>query len=121
MMNIKPIKNESDYRETLTEIEGLMMAELNTPEGDKLDVLVTLVEAYEAKNYLLDLPDPIEAITFEMERQSLSIKDLVPMIGRSNRVYEVLNKKRSLTLPMIRNLHKSLGIPAESLINATKN
>ena len=71
-MNIKPIKNELDYRETLSQIEGLMMAEVNTPEGDKLDILVTLVEAYEAKNYPLDLPDPIAAITFEMERQNLT-------------------------------------------------
>lgn len=115
-MNIKPIRNEHDYRLTLTEIEGLMMSEKDTPEGDKLDVLVTLIEAYEAKNYPLDLPDPIEAITFEMERRDLTVKDLVPMIGRSNRVYEVLNRKRSLTLAMIRNLHAGLGIPAESLI-----
>ncbi|MCB1596002.1 MAG: transcriptional regulator [Gammaproteobacteria bacterium] len=119
-MNIKPIKNESDYRETLKEIDKLMMAEKDTPDGDMLDILVTLVEAYEAQNYSLELPDPIEAIRFEMERQNLSVKDLVPMIGKSNRVYEILNKKRSLTLPMIRNLHNSLGIPAESLISATK-
>ncbi|MBX2847322.1 MAG: transcriptional regulator [Acidiferrobacterales bacterium] len=115
-MNIKPIKNESDYRATLAEIESLMMANKDSPEGEKLDVLVTLVEAYEAKNYPLDLPDPIEAIRFEMERRNLTVKDLVPMIGRTNRVYEVLNKKRSLTLAMIRNLHEGLGIPAESLI-----
>lgn len=115
-MNIKPVRNESDYRATLVEIEGLMMAKQGSPKGERLDVLVTLVEAYEAKNYPLDLPDPIEAITFEMERQNLTVKDLVPMIGRSNRVYEVLNKKRSLTLAMIRNLHEGLGIPAESLI-----
>jgi HTH-type transcriptional regulator/antitoxin HigA len=115
-MNIKPVRNEADYRATLVEIEGLMMAKQGSSKGERLDVLVTLVEAYEAKNYPLDLPDPIEAITFEMERQNLTVKDLVPMIGRSNRVYEVLNKKRSLTLAMIRNLHKGLGIPAESLI-----
>jgi HTH-type transcriptional regulator/antitoxin HigA len=115
-MNIKPVRNESDYRATLVEIEALMMAEKDTPEGEKLDVLVTLVEAYEAKNYPLDLPDPVEAIKFEMERLNLTAKDLVPMIGRSNRVYEVLNNKRPLTLAMIRNLHKGLGIPAESLI-----
>ena len=83
-MNIKPIKTESDYRETLSEIEGLMMAELDSPEGEKLDVLVTLVEAYEARNYALDLPDPIEAITFEMERRNLTVKDLVPRGCKSN-------------------------------------
>lgn len=115
-MIIKPIRSESDYRETLAEIERLMVAKAGTPKGERLDVLVTLVEAYEAKNFPLGLPDPIAAIKFEMERRNLTPKDLVPMIGRSNRVYEVLNKKRALTLTMIRNLHKGLGIPAESLI-----
>ncbi len=115
-MNIKPIKTDSDYRHTLQEIEGLMMSELDTSAGEKLDVLVTLVEAYETKQFPLDLPDPIDAIRFEMERKNLTIKDLEPMIGRSNRVYEVLNGKRSLTLKMIWKLHDNLGIPAESLI-----
>lgn len=119
-MNIKPIKNESDYRYALSEIESLMGANLDSPEGDKLDVLVTLVESYESKNYPMNLPDPIEAIIFEMERRNLKAKDLVPMIGRSNRVYEILNKKRTLTLPMIRNLHDQLGIPVESLIGVSK-
>jgi HTH-type transcriptional regulator/antitoxin HigA len=94
----------------------LMMAEPDTPEGEKLDVLVTLVEAYEQKHYPLDLPDPVEAIKFEMEQKGLTVKDLEPMIGKSNRVYEVLNHKRSLTLKMIWRLHEQLGIPAESLI-----
>ena len=115
-MNIRPIKTDQDYRLALSEIEALMMAEADTPEGEKLDVMVTLIEAYEAKHFPLDLPDPIAAITFEMERRDLTVKDLVPMIGRSNRVYEVLNRKRSLTLGMIRKLHQGLGIPAESLI-----
>ena len=115
-MNIKPIGTESDYREALIEIERLIMAGSDSPDGEKLDVLVTLVEAYEVKNYPLDLPDPIAAITFEMERRNLTVKDLVPMIGQHNRVYEVLNKKRLLTLTMIRNLHEGLGIPVESLI-----
>lgn len=115
-MEIRPVRNEADYQSALVEIESLMMSKKDTPEGEKLDVLVTLVEAYEAKNTPLDLPDPIEAIKFEMERQNLTVKDLVPMIGRSNRVYEVLNGKRSLTLGMIRKLHTDLGIPAESLI-----
>ena len=115
-MNIKPIKTDTDYRAALIEVETLMMAEPNTPEGEKLDILVTLIEAFERKHFPLDLPDPIEAIKFEMEQKGLSVKDLEPMIGKSNRVYEVLNRKRSLTLKMIWKLHQELGIPAESLI-----
>ncbi|MDP3281365.1 MAG: transcriptional regulator [Nitrosomonas sp.] len=116
-MNIKPIKTDADYRAALKEVETLMMAEPNTPEGEKLDVLVTLIEAYERKHFPLELPDPVEAIKFEMEQKGLSVKDLEPMIGKSNRVYEVLNRKRSLTLRMIQKLHLELGIAAESLIN----
>jgi HTH-type transcriptional regulator / antitoxin HigA len=115
-MDIKPIKTEVDYRAALKEIESLMMAEADTPEGDHLDVLVTLVEAYERKHYALDLPDPVEAIKFIMDQRGLTVKDLEPMIGRSNRVYEILNHKRPLTLKMIWKLHKGLGIPAECLI-----
>ncbi len=115
-MDIKPIKTDADYRAALKEIENLMMAEADTPEGEKLDVMVTLVEAYEAKHFPMDLPDPVEAIKFEMERKDLTVKDLEPMIGKSNRVYEILNHKRSLTLKMIWKLHEGLGIPAESLI-----
>lgn len=115
-MEIKPIKNDADYRSALQNIEQLMMAEPDTPEGEKLDVLVTLVEAYEAKHFPMELPDPVAAIKFEMERKGLSVKDLEPMIGKSNRVYEILNHKRSLTLRMIWKLHQGLGIPAESLI-----
>lgn len=115
-MQIKPIKTDADYRATLAEIETLMLADTNTPEGEKLDVLVTLVEAYEARNYPLDLPDPVAAIQFEMERKGLTVKDLEPMIGKSNRVYEILNHKRPLSLKMIWRLHEGLGIPAESLI-----
>ncbi|WP_295625139.1 transcriptional regulator [uncultured Nitrosomonas sp.] len=116
-MNIKPIKTDADYREALKEVESLMTAESNTPQGEKLDILVTLIEAYERKHFPLDLPDPIEAIKFEMEQKGLTVKDLEPMIGKSNRVYEVLNRKRALTLRMIQKLHQELGIPAESLIN----
>ncbi len=87
-MEIKPIKTDTDYRAALKEIETLMSAEPNTPEGEKLDVLVTLIEAYEHKNFPLDLPDPVEAIKFEMEQKGLTVKDLEPMIGKSNRVYE---------------------------------
>ena len=115
-MNIHPIKTNDDYQNSLQEIEGLMMAKLDTDEGERLDVLVTLVEDYERKHYPIDFPDPIEAIKFVMEQRGLTVKDLTPMIGRTNRVYEILNGKRSLTLPMIKNLHKDLGIPAESLL-----
>ena len=115
-MNIKPIKTKADHRAALKEIETLMMAKRNTPEGERLDVLVTLVEAYERKHYPIDAPDPVEAIKFEMERRGLTVKDLVPMIGGTNRIYEILNRKRPLSLKMIWRLHKNLGIPAESLI-----
>jgi len=115
-MNIKPIKTEEDYRATLTEIESLMRAMPGSPEGERLDVLVTLVEAYERQHFPLDLPDPVEAIKFVMDQRGLTVKDLEPMIGRSNRVYEVLSHKRPLTLKMIRKLHQELGIPAECLI-----
>ncbi len=115
-MDIKPIKTNADYRAALKEVESLMTAEPNTPEGEKLDILVTLIEAFEYKHFPLDLPDPVEAIKFEMEHRGLTVKDLEPMIGKSNRVYEVLNGKRTLTLRMIQKLHHELGIPAESLI-----
>jgi HTH-type transcriptional regulator/antitoxin HigA len=115
-MDIKPIKSEQDYRATLQEIEALMDAGPGTSEGERLDVLVTLVEAYERKHFPLDLPDPVEAIKFVMDQRGLTVKDLEPMIGHANRVYEILNHKRPLTLRMIWKLHKGLGIPAESLI-----
>ena len=115
-MEIKPIKTKADYRAALKEIETLMTAEHDTPRGERLDVLVTLVEAYENKHYRLDLPDPVEAIKFRMEQKGMTAKDLVPMIGRINRVYEVLSRRRPLTLAMIQRLHTDLGIPAESLI-----
>ena len=115
-MEIHPIKSDGDYRSALCDIEQLMMAELDTPEGERLDVLVTLVEAYEAKHFPLELPDPVEAIKFRMEQLDLTPVDLTPMIGRLNRVYEILNRKRPLTLKMIWRLHEQLRIPAESLI-----
>ena len=115
-MDIKPIKTDDDYRAALKEIESLMTAEADTPEGERLDILVTLVEAYEKKHFPLELPDPVEAIKFRMDQMGLTPKDLEPMIGRLNRVYEVLNHKRPLTLKMIWKLHRGLGIPAESLI-----
>ena len=115
-MNVKPIKTDIDYQAALREIETLMNARPDSPEGEKLDVLTTLVEAYERKHYPLEIPDAVAAIKFEMEQQGLKAKDLEPMIGRRNRVYEILNGKRSLTLKMIWRLHEQLGIPAESLI-----
>src|SRR5947207_6105507 len=115
-MDIKPIRTKADYRAALREIETLMNAQAGTPQGERLDVLATLVEAYERKNFPMDLPDPVEAIKFRMEQSGLSPKDLVPMIGQLNRVYEVLSRKRPLSLKMVWRLHRELGIPAESLI-----
>lgn len=120
-MNIRPIRTDADYRSALKEIEGLMGARPGTPRGDRLDVLVTLVEAWERAHFTLDLPDPVDAIRFQMEQSGLTPKDLVPMIGQLNRVYEVLNRKRPLTLRMIWNLHQQLGIPLDSLIKAPKD
>jgi HTH-type transcriptional regulator / antitoxin HigA len=118
-MEIKPIKAQADHRAALKEVEALMSARHGTRDGERLDVLVTLIEAYERKHFPMKLPDPIKAIRFSMEQKGLTAKDLVPMIGQINRVYEVLNGKRPLTLPMIRRLHRELGIPAESLIRET--
>ena len=120
-MNIKPIRTKADHRAALKEIEALMAARAGTPEGERLDVLVTLVEAWERKHVPMELPDPVEAIKFRMEQSGLTPKDLVPMIGRINRVYEVLNRKRALTLPMIRRLHEDLGIAAESLLGRSED
>ncbi len=122
-MNIHPIRTEQDYKATLREISALMDLDpdLGTPAGDRLDVLATLVQAYETKHYAIAPPDPIEAIKFRMEQSGLSVKDLEPMIGKSNRVYEVLSHKRPLTLAMIRRLHKGLGIPADVLIAEAGN
>ena len=117
-MEIRPIRTEADYKTALKIVSRLVEIDpdTNTPEGEKLDVLTTLIQAYEVKNFPIDLPDPIEAIKFRMDQAGLSAKDLEPMIGRRNRVYEILNRKRSLTLPMIWKLHTELGIPAANLI-----
>jgi HTH-type transcriptional regulator/antitoxin HigA len=120
-MNIRAVRNERDYRRVLREIEGLMDAKRNTPAGDRLDVLVTLVEAWEAKYYPVDLPDAVEAIKYHMDQQGLAPRDLIPFIGSRNRVYEVLSRKRPLSLAMVRRLHEGLGIPAESLIRETRD
>ena len=114
-MNIKPIKNEQDYTYTLNKIETLMSAKSNTLQMDELEVLTTLVEAYEEQFYKIDAPDPIEAIKFRMEQDGLKQKDLVSIVGSKSRVSEVLNRKRKLTIGMIRGLHKQLHIPIESL------
>jgi HTH-type transcriptional regulator/antitoxin HigA len=115
-MEIKPIKNERDYRRVLKEIDILMDAKANTAAGDRLDVLATLAEAWEEKHHSIEAPDPIEAIRFAMDQRGLTRRDLEPYIGSRARVAEILNHKRSLTLPMIRKLHSGLGIPAEVLI-----
>ena len=117
-MEITPIRTEKDYRAALRAVSSLVDQDPSpdTPDGERLDVLSTLIEAYERKHHPIDLPDPVEAIKFRMDQAGLSVKDLEPMIGKSNRVYEVLNHKRPLTLRMIRNLNKGLGISAQVLI-----
>lgn len=117
-MNIHPIHNRKDYKAALRELSAYFdrEPEPGSREGDRFEILATLVEAYEARHFPIEAPDPIEAIRFRMEQGGLTVKDLVPSIGQPNRVYEVLNRKRGLTLDMIRNLHRNLGIPAESLI-----
>jgi HTH-type transcriptional regulator / antitoxin HigA len=115
-MDIKPIKTDQDYDTALAQIAALMNAVPGSPEGDRLDVMVTLVEAYEAQHFPIESPDPIGAIEFVMEQRGLSRKDLESYIGNRHRISEIMNHKRSLTLPMIRKLHQGLGIPAEVLI-----
>lgn len=116
-MSIKPIKNQQDYELAIETIEQLWNASLGSAEADKLDVLVTLVEAYEQQHFAIELPDPIEAIKFRMEQQGLVDADLVPILGQRSRVSEILNKKRKLSITMIRNLHEQLKIPLESLVS----
>ena len=117
-MEIKAIRTEVDYLAALREVSALIDLDpaADTPEGERLDVLGTLVQAYEAKHYPIGPPDPIDAIKFRMEQSSMTVKDLVPYIGSLNRVYEVLSYKRSLSLTMIRKLNEGLHIPAEVLI-----
>jgi HTH-type transcriptional regulator/antitoxin HigA len=115
-MEIKPIKNDADYQAVLEEIERLFAAAPDTPEGDRLEVLTTLVEAYEERHYSIPLPDPVEAILYHMESRGLSRRDIETYIGSRARVSEVLNRRRPLTVEMIRNLNKGLNIPAEVLI-----
>ncbi|SIT84339.1 helix-turn-helix domain-containing protein [Pontibaca methylaminivorans] len=117
---LKPIRTEADYDAALAEVERLWGAKSGTPDGDRLDVLATLIEVYEEKQHPMDPPDPIEAIRFRMEQQGLTRKDLEPMIGPRNRVADVLNRKRGLSIEMIRQLHDHLGISAEVLIRPSR-
>ena len=120
-MEVRPIHTDADYRTALKTASAFFdrEPEPGSEDGDRFEILVTLIEAWEAKHFPIDLPDPIEAIKFRMEQSGLAVKDLEPMIGKSNRVYEVLNRKRPLTLAMIRRLHRGLGIPAEILVAET--
>ena len=118
--DVKPIRTKKDYEAALREVERLWGAKLGTADGDRLDVLATLIDAYEAVHFPIDPPDPIEAIKFRMEQQGMTRKDLEPLIGTRTRVAEVLNRKRNLSITMIRRLHARLGISAEVLIRPTR-
>ena len=116
MLDVKPIRNETDYEAALQQVEELWGAPLGTPEGDQLDVLATLIDAWEARHYPMEPPDPIDAIKFRMEQQGLDRKDLAAILGSRTRVAEVLNRRRGLSINMIRRLHEKLGISVEVLI-----
>jgi len=115
-MTIQPIKTARDYNKALKRVETLIDAKANSPEGDELDVLSTLVEAYEKKHFPILPPDPIEAIKFRLDQLGMSQVELAPYLGGRNRVSDVLNRQRNLSIRMIRQLHKKLQIPTESLI-----
>jgi HTH-type transcriptional regulator / antitoxin HigA len=117
---LKPIRTKADYKCALAEVERLWGAKSGTPKGDRLDILATLIDVYEAEHFPMDPPDPVEAIKFRLESQGLTRKDLEPMIGTRTRVAEVLNRKRSLSIGMIRRLHDDLGISAEVLIRPSR-
>ncbi len=118
--DVKPIRSEHDYELALAEVDRLWGAKDGTPRGDRLDVLATLIDAYEAERYPMDPPDPVEAIRFRMEQQGLTRRDLEEIIGTRTRIAEVLNRKRGLSIGMIRRLHDRLGIPAEILIRPSR-
>src|SRR6266403_3570892 len=120
MRSLRPLRSEKDYEAALAQVERLWGAKAGTPKGDRLDILATLIEAYETKHYPMDIPDPIEAIKFRMEQQGLTRKDLERVLGSRTRVSEVLNRKRGLSLDMIRKLHDKLQIPAEVLIRSAR-
>jgi HTH-type transcriptional regulator / antitoxin HigA len=117
---VKPIRSRQDYEAALEEVDRLWGAKAGTRAGDRLDVLATLIDAYEAEHYPLDPPDPIEAIKFRMEQQGLTRRDLEELIGTRTRIAEVLNRKRGLSIGMIRRLHARLGISAEVLIRPSR-
>src|SRR5713101_3818387 len=121
MSEVKPIRTEAAYEAALVEIEHLWGAKLGTPKGDRLDVLATLIDAYESKHHPIDPPDPIEAIKFRMEQQGLTRKDLEGILGTRTRIAEVLNRRRGLSINMIRRLHDKLGISAEVLIRPSRS
>ena len=118
--DVKPIRTEKDYEAALAAVERLWGARGGTPNGDRLDVLATLIDAYEENHFPMDPPDPIEAIKFRMEQQGLTRRDLEPIIGTRARVVEVLNRKRALSIGMIRRLHAKLGISADVLIRPSR-
>jgi len=116
-MDIRPIKSEQDYKSAISRIEQLWGAKMDTPEGDELDLLITLVESYEMKHYPIAPPDPIDAIKYRMEQMGMTSADMVKYLGSQSRVSEILNRKRSLTLGMIKSLYKELKIPADILLD----
>jgi len=118
--DVKPIRTKRDYEGALKEVERLWGAKMGTRDGDRLDVLATLIDVYEAEHYPMDPPDPIEAIKFRMEQQGLTRRDLEKIIGTRTRIAEVLNRKRGLSIAMIRRLHKQLGISADVLIRPSR-
>ncbi len=120
MSDIKPIRSKKDHEKAMKEVEGIWGAKNGTPKGDRLDVLATLIDAWEAANYSMDPPDPIEAIKFRMEQQGLTRKDLEGIIGTRARIAEVLDRKRGLSIAMIRRLNAELNIPAEILIRPSR-
>jgi HTH-type transcriptional regulator/antitoxin HigA len=119
-IDVKPIRSAADHRAAMADVKRLWGSKNGTPDGDRLDVLATLIDAYEAQHEPIDRPDPIEAIRFRMEQQGLTRKDLEPLIGTRTRVSEVLNRKRTLSISMIRRLHAELGIAADVLIRAPR-
>src|SRR5438874_7793310 len=117
---LKPIRTKADYKRALADVERLWGAKGGTPEGDRLDVLATLIDAYETEHYPMDPPDPIEAIKFRMEQQGLTRRDLEGIIGTRTRIAEILGRKRGLSIAMIRRLHEHLGISADVLIRPSR-
>jgi HTH-type transcriptional regulator/antitoxin HigA len=115
-MHIRPIKTEKDYNSAIKRIEELWGSKKDTPKGDELDLLVTLVESYEMKHYPIAPPDPVDAIKFRMEQMGMTKEDMVKYLGSQSRVSEILNRKRNLTLKMVKSLYKGLKIPAEILL-----